>query len=134
MTYQYWCAQCGHDQTTESSVRPEHCGRTMKAQGREDKRKALKHPAQPVEDDGCDVVRFKPNEIVRHLLDHGGFDLNKLSRFAFSREDWVQFLQLIGYSVSGFGEWECVHDEDYAGPAAAAEVVAKRMESERSKG
>jgi hypothetical protein len=103
----------------------------MKAHGREDKRRALPHPVQPVEDDGNDVIRFKPNEIVRHLLDRGGFDMNSLSRLPFSREDWVQFCQLIGYSVSGFSELSYVDDKDYAKADVLADVVQARMAAER---
>lgn len=129
--FRYWCANCGHEQTTDSSTRPSHCNRTMKARGREDKRAVLPHPMQPVEDDGDDVIRFKQNAIVRHLLDNGGIDLNALARLPFSREDHVQFAQLIGYSVRGFGELSYVHDEDYDRAASAAEVVEKHMEAER---
>lgn len=131
MTFTYWCANCGTSVTTESSTRPLHCGRVMKALGREDKRRALPHPVQPVEDDGNDVIRFKENKIVRHLLDNGGIDLNQIARLGFPREDHVQFAQLIGYSVSGFGELSYVSDEDYARAAAAADAVFERMEKER---
>jgi hypothetical protein len=60
---------------------------------------------QPVEWDGTGVVRFKANPIVRFLLDHNGkFDLNDLHRMSetagFGADDWDQFNQLIGYSVS----------------------------------
>lgn len=115
MNFRYWCSNCGHEESTGSSARPLHCGRVMKAQGREDKRKALLHPMQPIEDDGNDVVRFKGNAIVRHLLDHGGINLNNLAVLPFPREEWVQFAQLIGYSVSGFSELSYVHDEDPEG-------------------
>lgn len=131
MTYRYWCSNCGHEESNESATRPLHCGRVMKAQGREDKRLALPHPVQPVEDDGNDVIRFKDNKIVRHLLDNGGIDMNQLARLDFSREDRVQFAQLIGYSVSGFSELSYVSDEDYAKAASAADVIWERMEKER---
>lgn len=36
-------------------------------------------PMQPVELDDQGVIRFRSNAIVRHLLDHGGIDLNKLA-------------------------------------------------------
>lgn len=86
---------------------------------------------QPVEDDGHDVLRFKPNAIVRHLLDHGGMDLNKLSELGFSASDWEQFSQLLGYSVSGFSELSYVRDETWEAVNAAAEVVERRMASEQ---
>ncbi|MNR31726.1 hypothetical protein D3C85_1492550 [compost metagenome] len=59
-------------------------------------------------------MRFKENAIVRHLLDNGGIDLNQLARLDFSREDREQFAQLIGYSLSGFGELGYVRDTTYA--------------------
>lgn len=75
-----------------------------------------KHPIQPVEYDDHGVIRFKQNRIVRHLLDNGPFDMNDLASKNFSNEDWEQFAQLIGYSVSGFG------DLSYTGPATVKEA------------
>jgi hypothetical protein len=59
---------------------------------------------QPIEYDGHGVIRFKENKIVTYLLDNGGIDLNALAVLGFSDEDRMQFAQLIGYSVSGFGD------------------------------
>ena len=68
----------------------------------------LKNPMQPVCLDRHGVVRFKPNAIVKYLLDHGSLDLNDIGRACaengISQSDQEQFAQLIGYSVSGFGE------------------------------
>ena len=75
--------------------------------------KRAKHPVQPLYEDEHGVVRFKPNRIVRFLLDSGPFDMNKLAAMDFSREDYVQFAQLIGYSLGGFGELSYVKDKDY---------------------
>lgn len=58
-------------------------------------------PMQPVELSKGGVARFKTNSIVEYLLDEGGIDMNALARIDFPREDRDQFLQLIGYSVSG---------------------------------
>jgi hypothetical protein len=63
-----------------------------------------KHPIQPVYLDEHGVARFRPNKIVRFLLDAGPFDLNKLAMMDFSNSDRTQFAQLIGYSVSGAGD------------------------------
>ena len=71
-----------------------------------------KHPMQPVITVGG-VKRFKANAIVRFLLDAGPFDMNQLALMKFSREDREQFAQLIGYSVTGFGELQYVSDEAY---------------------
>lgn len=63
------------------------------------------------------VKRFKSNKIVEYLLDHGGLDMNKLTSFGIElkwpKRDWVQFAQLIGYSVSGWGTLSYVADEDW---------------------
>ena len=50
------------------------------------------------------VARFRRNRIVSLLLDGGPFDLNQISKMEFSNEDYTQLMQLIGYSVSGYGE------------------------------
>jgi hypothetical protein len=71
------------------------------------------HPVQPIVKDEHGVVRFKANAIVRFLLDAGSFDLNQLAAMDFSDEDREQFAQLIGYSLSGFGELSYVSDETY---------------------
>lgn len=62
------------------------------------------HPMQPIERDEYGTYRFKSNAIVRYLLDAGRFDMNDLARIPFNKKDREQFAQLIGYSVSGFGE------------------------------
>ena len=62
-----------------------------------------RHPQQPLEM-VQDVVRFKKNKIVEYLLDNGGMDMNHLAIQDFSDEDRRQFAQLIGYSVSGYGD------------------------------
>lgn len=69
-----------------------------------------KHPNQPVIREPNGVIRFKRNHIVQYLLDNGKIDLNTLARIPFDNDDRNQFAQLIGYSVTGFGEL------DYADP------------------
>lgn len=59
-------------------------------------------PLQPIYKDPNGTHRFKENAIVRHLLDTGHTDLNRLAMMNFSAQDSEQFAQLIGYSVSGF--------------------------------
>jgi len=59
---------------------------------------------QPIEYDEYGVIRFKENKIVRFLLDNGPHDMNSLALQGFSAEDQAQFAQLIGYSISGFGD------------------------------
>lgn len=76
-------------------------------------RPKAKHPAQPLEIDTRGVLRFKSNAIVRHLLDNGGIDMNKLAMLDFSQEDREQFAQLIGYSHSGSGDLGYMSDETW---------------------
>ncbi len=64
----------------------------------------MSYPMQPVQFGRDGVVRFKKNKIVVLLLDKGPFDMNRLAMLSFSNEDREQFAQLIGYSVSGFGD------------------------------
>lgn len=68
-------------------------------------------------------VRFRCNEIVRYLLDAGPFDLNQLSVMPFSVEDYEHFMQLIGYSLDGFGELSTTSDLTYDRAALAAEAL-----------
>lgn len=89
------------------------------------------HPMQPVIDDGSGVIRFRCNEIVDALVEHGrktGFDLNHIASMVqigrFTVEDEQQLAQLIGYSVCGYHELPYVDDEH----AAAASILAKRID------
>jgi hypothetical protein len=72
-----------------------------------------KHPTQPLVKDDEGRLRFKQNKIVRFLKDQSKFDLNTLHDMPFDTEDWVQFNQLIGYSLDGWAELSYVSDEDY---------------------
>lgn len=83
----------------------------------------MKHPIQPLYFDDNGVIRFKENAIVHFLLKSGTQDMNSLACFPFSQDDREQFAQLIGYSLSGFGELHYVSDETYA----KAEKSAKKL-------
>lgn len=86
---------------------------------------AMRHPIQPlVTENG--VVRFRANAIVRHLLDHGGIDMNALARMTFSDEDRAQFAQLIGYSLSGYGSLGYVSDDAYRAAEAMVDGTDER--------
>lgn len=61
----------------------------------------LQHPAQPIGDDGHGCTRFKANQIVSFLAESR---LNELATMGFPEEDWRQLAQLLGYSVSGYGD------------------------------
>jgi hypothetical protein len=71
------------------------------------------HPVQPLIADDDGVLRFKANAIVRCLLDNGPFNMQFLLALPFSVEDREQFAQLIGYSLTGFGELPYVTDETF---------------------
>jgi hypothetical protein len=81
----------------------------------------MNNPIQPLTKDDGGVLRFKKNAIVEYLLDNGGIDLNKLATLDFSKDDRRQFAQLIGYSLSGYGELSYVDDETYTAAAIMAE-------------
>lgn len=73
-----------------------------------------KLPIQPIITDEDGVLRFRANKVVRYLLDHGGLDLNDLARKVRDcPEDWAQFAQLIGYSLSGFGSLSYADSDTY---------------------
>ena len=72
-----------------------------------------KHPIQPLIEDNNGTVRFKENVLVTYILDNGGIDLNDLALIDFPLNDREQFNQLIGYSLSGYGELGFVSDETY---------------------
>lgn len=82
----------------------------------------MNHPLQPIAVDEHGVIRFKANKIVCYLLDRGGITLNDLDALDFSVEDREQFAQLIGYSLSGFGDLGYVSDDTYE---TAAKIAAQ---------
>lgn len=73
------------------------------------------HPTQPLVVDEHGVVRFKRNEVVRYMLDHPDADLNVLGREVelgrLPVADYMQLMQLIGYSVSGYGD--CAYSSEH---------------------
>jgi len=73
----------------------------------------IKQPMQPVVKTPTGTLRFQANEIVRYLLDNGGIDMNHLALKTFPKNDREQFAQLIGYSLSGYGELSYVSTESY---------------------
>ena len=72
----------------------------------------MKFPIQPTYIDEHGVKRFKENKVVSYLLEKGGLDLNYLrGELNDCPDDWEQFAQLIGYSVSGFSDLPYVSEE-----------------------
>jgi hypothetical protein len=90
----------------------------------------LKHPMQPIGWEG-DTIRFKMNKAVSFILDNCKLDLNAICRMhyqeMFGEGDYAQLMQLIGYSVSGYGDLSVVpRDSVIEADRIAAELVAKR--------
>ena len=77
---------------------------------------------QPLVRDSSGTRRFKQNAIVTFLLDSGPFEMNDIAEMDFTAEDRVQFAQLIGYSLNGFGELPYVDDTSFM----AAKISTKK--------
>jgi hypothetical protein len=75
-------------------------------------------PLQPIIDG-----RFVENSIVSKLLELAPVDLNDIGCMNFAEQERMQFAQLIGYSVSGFGDLSYVNDETYDAASRMAEYV-----------
>lgn len=92
------------------------------------------HPMQPLIRDEHGTVRFKANKIVRALMDQGPMDLNAIAASNYPQEDRVQLAQLIGYSLSGFGELSYVEEvlEAPPSPATVSPVAAPIQAQSRS--
>lgn len=91
-------------------------------------------PMQPIVRDGKGVIRFQENAIVRTLIDYctnKGLSMNELALMNFRREDREQFAQLIGYSVSGFGELGYVRPSTLRRAEEIAAKVAKTRERKK---
>lgn len=70
---------------------------------------AVPHPMQPLYVDENGTVRFKPNRLIDWIVTESGrITLNDLAvltaQHGWPAEDHEQLAQLIGYSVSGFGD------------------------------
>ncbi len=78
---------------------------------------------QPIVRDADGVVRFRVNRIVRVLLSQGPITLNTLATMDFSDDERAQFAQLIGYSVSSFGDLSYASEEMIQRADTAAEQL-----------
>lgn len=69
-----------------------------------------RQPMQPVVVAADGVIRFKQNQIIRDMLDlceKHGLGLNEIAMRDYEKDDRSQLMQLIGYSVSGYGNLDC---------------------------
>lgn len=86
----------------------------------------MKHSLQNIIKDDNGVIRFQENLIVSHLVKAYPGGLNALAEKEFSNEDWEQLAQLIGYSVSGFGDLSYASDEAIAEADGIADILLER--------
>jgi hypothetical protein len=90
-----------------------------------------KHPMQPIVWVNG-TIRFKENAILRWAVDSGRLSLNEIAletrAQGFSKEDQMQLAQLIGYSVSDYGDLPYASKESVAEADAIAEqmIAAKK--------
>lgn len=94
-----------------------------------------KLPLQPLYIDKHKVVRFRENKVLEALREAAaqrGFTLNDLAVMDLPREDWQQFAQLIGYSLSGYSELSYVTDKAYERAAKAAPKIPRRRASRKA--
>lgn len=82
-----------------------------------------KVPMQPIVRDDRGVVRFRANAIVRRLSNEGKISLNEIAAWDMPVEDAEQFWQMLGYSVSGYGDLSFVRPETLAAADADAEAL-----------
>lgn len=88
-----------------------------------------RQPMQPVviAEDGC--VRFKQNTIIRDMQElcaQHGLGLNELAMRGYCKDDMSQLMLLIGYSVSGYGDFSCSRAKHVA---KADQIAAEPMET-----
>lgn len=90
-----------------------------------------KHPMQPIvwATDGC--IRFKQNKIIDYLFTSGKMNLNAIACMDFPNEDRVQLAQLLGYSVSGFGDLSYIPKKLVRECDAIAEAMSKKRRRKR---
>ncbi len=94
----------------------------------------LPHPMQPIGWDGDGVIRFKRNAIIDWLFETRKLDLNEVAILAargkFSAGDQMQLAQLLGYSVSGYGDLSYVSELSLdAADQAAQRLIDGKNES-----
>ena len=73
----------------------------------------MKQPIQPLyQTSEQSIIRFRPNKLVRYLVNNGDISFNDLARLpGISPDDWMQLAMLIGYSLDGFRDLHYVSKE-----------------------
>jgi hypothetical protein len=82
---------------------------------------------QPLIVDAHNVVRFKRNKIIDYLFCTGKLDLNALAALDFPAEDRMQIAQLLGYSVSGYGDLSYVTNKNLKEADEKADKLRKEI-------
>jgi len=130
------CAVCKGTGEDNDARACQDCGGTgdeygpIEAVGSEKAGKARPHPMQEVEVAADGVIRFRHNPLVQALQRHAarhGLDLNALFHVAHAKEDWSQLLQLLGYSVNGYGDCSEIVEEHLEAADEAAEALSKAL-------
>jgi len=87
------------------------------------------HPNQPIILTNG-VVRFKANALVRHLLDSypGGLDALIRKTVGYHDPDYVQLMQLIGYSICGYCDLDSPTDAEKERARAEMAAIVKGKE------
>ena len=86
-----------------------------------------RQPMQPVVVAADGVIRFKANQIISDMLDlcqKHGFGLNEIAMGDYGKDDRSQLMQLIGYSVSGYGSLSCARAKHLMRADQKAEALA----------
>ena len=91
------------------------------------------HPMQPILLDQRGKARFRSNPLVEWILEENRegrvVDLNRIAkegwRDLWTDEDYAHFIQLLGYSISGFAEVGGVSDELYSRASRAADLLER---------
>lgn len=74
-------------------------------------------------------IRFKANAIVAWLFDTQRINLNEIVMHKWPIEDQEEFWQMLGYSVSGYGDLSFARPETVA---AADEIAQQMLESKEN--
>jgi hypothetical protein len=88
---------------------------------------------QPIGIASDGFVRFRANAVIRWLQDNGHINLNRIHVEAFPAEDVEQFYQLLGYSVSGYGDLSFVRKKTVEATDAEAERILAERKAKRAK-
>jgi len=85
---------------------------------------------QPVVVAADGVIRFKANQIISDMLDlcqKHGFGLNEIAIREYEKDDRSQLMQLIGYSVSSYGNLDCSRAKHVMRADQKAETLVREV-------